>query len=85
MDKKELQVKVEEEVRERAEELAKAEVRRLTLARSRAKALYHRSKARIEELDKAIGEVKVEDYLEEALRDVSLVSPFEEALRLLRG
>ena len=71
METKTLQTEVDKEVRERAEELAKEKVRSLTLRRRQLKAIYHRTKAGIEEVDKKIAEIKIADFEEDALRAIA--------------
>lgn len=70
MDIETLKTEINTEVQKRAEELAKDEIRDLTLAKKRAENLAARAAEQITELDKEIAEVKIEDFTEAALRSV---------------
>ena len=65
-----LKTEINTEVQKRAEELAKDEIRNLTLAKKRTENLVKTAQAEIVELDKKIAEVKIEDFEERALRSV---------------
>jgi len=81
MDIETLKTEVNTEVQERAEELAKDKIRSLTLAKKRAENLVKSAQEQIVELDKKIAEIKVEDFMEDALRSVD----WERSVNLLRS
>ena len=65
-----LKTEINTEVQKRAEELAKDEIRNLTLAKKRTENMVKSAQREIEELDKKISEVKVENFEEDALSSV---------------
>lgn len=75
-----LKTEVTTEVQKRAEELAKDEIRNLTLAKKRAENLVKTAQAEIVELDKEIAEVKIEDFTEDALSSIDRKWIFERGL-----
>ena len=66
-----LKNEINTEVQKRAEELAKDEIRNLTLAKKRTENLVKTAQAEILELDKKIAEVKIEDFEENALASIT--------------